>query len=107
MRRKVSLEEHNAAVNDLDSVIGNLRDEVAELRASVANPAEWLEAVTARRVVVHRAGGESIEGSLTANMVDGLVLRAAKLLHDNGKMTELAGEVFVPRAKVSFIQTQD
>lgn len=68
-------------------------------------PTEWLEAVMTKRIVVHLMNSVTIEGSLMAQYEDGILLRAAKLLGDgtqNG--TAMAGETFIPRGQVMFVQ---
>ena len=64
---------------------------------------KWLPHRRGRRVIVHDARDNvSIEGVLVFDGADGLVLRTAKILEGGG--TELKGETFVPRDRVSFIQ---
>ena len=54
-------------------------------------PAEsWVQNVLRKRIVVHTKSGQSIEGSLSDTMDDGLVLRAATLLNDEGPPTTMA-----------------
>lgn len=64
----------------------------------------WLKSVMTKRLLVHLTSGQSLDGSLTAIMADGIVLRAAKLLADSDKAVSMAGEVYVPREKVAFVQ---
>ncbi len=106
MGPKVSLGEHNRVVDEYESMVAELREEIAELATS-AEPADWLEKALTRRILVHTTAGPSIEGSLVAQFDDGLCLRAAKLLPDSGGATSLAGEVFIPRGQVLFAQLQD
>lgn len=61
----------------------------------------WLDRVTADHVVVHTVDGTSFAGLLAETAADGVVLRAARMLdHD----VDLAGDVFVPRGRVAFVQ---
>lgn len=62
----------------------------------------WTSRLEKRKVIVHTADG-SIDGVLLVTGTDGLVLADATYLGDDEK-TEVAGELFVPREKVSFIQ---
>jgi hypothetical protein len=64
----------------------------------------WLKSVMTKRILVHLTSGQSIDGSLTAIMADGIVLRAAKLLADSDRAVPMAGETFIPREKVAFAQ---
>ena len=88
-----------------------MADQVAGLVEAVAglqeDRQEWLGQVLRRRVLVHQDTGLTHEGSLTAVMVDGLVLRAASLVNDDGSKTPLAGEVWIPRARVAFAQLDE
>lgn len=63
---------------------------------------KWLSRQYSRRVIVHTTQDTSIEGTLLSTTVDGVVLRAAKLL--DAEPTELGGDVFVPVAQMHFIQ---
>ena len=65
----------------------------------------WLKKATKRVVIVHTTNDQSFQGPLMDAYLDGLVLRPATLLGDgtpNG--TQLAGEVFLPRETVLFVQ---
>ena len=70
-------------------------------------PDEWIESVLRKRVVVHLKSSQTIEGSLTATMEDGLILRAASLLEPGGQRTPMAGETFIPRENVAFAQLDE
>jgi len=75
-------------------------DELSEL----TEPHEWLESVMTKRLIVHLKNDLTIDGSLVARMDDGVVLRAARLLGQGTQPTPLAGEVFVPREQLLFVQ---
>lgn len=71
-------------------------------------PAEWYDRAIHRRIVVHVAGDDntesfSIEGTLHLAAEDGVLLWGAKMT--GPKPVDLSGEVFVPRARVLFVQT--
>lgn len=65
----------------------------------------WLRRRKGRRVIVHclPPSDQSIEGLLTLVARDGLVLQGARFLEANAPA---AGEVFVPRDRVAFVQYQ-
>lgn len=63
---------------------------------------KWLGRQQTRRVIVHTTEDTSIEGTLLSTTVDGVVLRAAKLL--DAQDTPLGGEVFVPARQMHFVQ---
>lgn len=65
-------------------------------------PADWFERAVARKVIVH-AEARSIEGIVAFVGPDGVLLRSAQLL--GPQPTPLAGEVWVPRGQVLFVQT--
>ena len=50
---------------------------------------------------------EPADGVLMEQTPDGVILRAAKLLGDDGKATSMAGEVWVPRENVAFAQLDE
>jgi hypothetical protein len=56
-----------------------------------------------RRLVVHTSDDRSLEGLVELVGADGVLMRDAKLL--GAKIVELAGEVWIPRAQVVFVQT--
>lgn len=72
-----------------------------------AAPQAWFDSIVRKRVIVHHKGSPSIDGLLVAVMADGVLLRGAKLLEDDGKQIALAGEVFVPRENIGFVQLVD
>lgn len=65
----------------------------------------WLKSKMLRQVYVHTTDDQTVFGVLEADAPDGLVLRAAILLGESSRVP-MAGEVFIPRGKVSFIQVQ-
>lgn len=65
---------------------------------------EWLRRKTGRRVLVQTTDENSIEGVLLCSAPDGLILQAAAFLGETGGTVALAGETFVPRARVRFLQ---
>jgi hypothetical protein len=67
----------------------------------------WLTRVLKKRVIVHLTSGLSMDGVLWEQTPDGVILRAAKLLGDDGKQTSMAGEVWVPRENVAFAQLDE
>jgi hypothetical protein len=67
-------------------------------------PRRWAPRLEKRKVIVHTTDG-SIDGVLMVSARDGLVMQSATYLDDGtGENPKLAGELFVPREKVSFIQ---
>ncbi len=68
---------------------------------------DWLSTVMTKRILVHTKGDMSIEGSLVAQMSDGIILRAAQLLNSGANPTSMAGEVFVPRENIAFAQLDE
>lgn len=85
-----------------------LVDENEELHRQLAEaePTDWLEAVMTKRILVHTKDGISIEGSLVAQMDDGIVLRAAKLIDAPDRTTALLGEVWIPSSNLAFAQLE-
>lgn len=63
----------------------------------------WLRRKLAESIVVHLTTGDSVAGFLEETSKDGLILRAARFL-DNDTHVPLAGELFVPRERVLFVQ---
>lgn len=58
-----------------------------------------------RKVRVHFTNlTESIDGVLLGRIAGHYVLRAASLVHQTGSQHELAGEIHIPVANVSFLQ---
>lgn len=65
----------------------------------------WLDKQTARRVIVHMSTDVTLEGALVVSARDGVVLRAAEVKGEPGRGgAELAGEIFVPRDQIVFMQ---
>lgn len=62
----------------------------------------WLRSKVCFRVIVHTVEDTSIEGILTAEAPDGLVLESAALIGDT--RTPLAGQTFIPRAQIHLVQ---
>lgn len=66
----------------------------------------WIREKRAYRLLVHTLHGDSIDGILTIEAADGLVLEDATLHPaENGRASSLAGPVFIPRETVRLIQT--
>lgn len=63
----------------------------------------WLRRQFRRKVLVHTRDNQTLEGVLEADAPDGLVLRAARFLEGDGQVP-LAGEIFVPRENVAWLQ---
>lgn len=70
-------------------------------------PTGWLDRVLKKQIVVHTVQDQSIEGVLMEATVDGVILRAARLLDSGGKGTSMAGEVWVPRTNIAFAQLDE
>lgn len=64
----------------------------------------WLDAVTRRRLLVQTTDGQTIDGPLVRVDADGIVVGPARHA-DSGQ--SLAGEVWIPRAKVAWVQNPD
>jgi hypothetical protein len=80
------------------------RDPVTVVEAAIDRPpVSWLEESIHRRLIVHTTDDRSIRGLLRLAADDGLLLWGAELLEK--EPVKLAGDVFVPRDKVSFVQT--
>lgn len=84
------------------AVVGGLAATVVRQRFASSGDASWLDRVMGERVLVHTTDNQTIDGSLMAVQLDGLILRAATLHTD--QPIPLSGELFVPRAKVSLVQ---
>lgn len=67
----------------------------------------WLERVAMRKVMVHLDTDTSVEGFIADTSLDGLLLRSATLHAGNGTPTEMAGETWVPRERIVFVQGVD
>jgi hypothetical protein len=68
------------------------------------DPDAWLQSVTLRRLHVHMLNEQTIEGTLATNAEDGLVLKAAVLHQAQQPSIPMAGDVFIPRERIAFIQ---
>ena len=101
---KVGPEQHEQEVEDLRSVIATMRDELDSLHRASAEPARWLDRVSARKVLVHLKTDQTIDGLLVWNLADGVVLRAASMVSAGGGSTPMAGEVFIPHENVLLVQ---
>lgn len=104
---KITLEQHDREMTDLRSVVDDLHDQLDAVLRVQAEPNNWLDRMLRRRVTVHTKDGMSFDGSLWEMTDDGLILRAAKLLNENGAPTVMPGEVFIPRANVAFAQLDE
>lgn len=62
----------------------------------------WLKRQTQQRAVIYTNDGDAIDGLLVNVARDGAVLFDARVRTDDN--VRLAGEVFVPREKVRFVQ---
>lgn len=92
--------EYEIRLDALDAELAHYEQVIAERQ-----PTEWLEAVMTKRIIVHVASDNlTFEGSLVAKMDDGILLRAARLLSDEGKPTALAGETWIAKEKITFAQ---
>lgn len=67
-----------------------------------AEPPAWLERKVRQRVIVHTVDERSYEGLLDVTATDGLVLIGARMLSEGG--ATVAGEMFIPRSQVLFVQ---
>lgn len=65
----------------------------------------WLRRQLADEVVVHTTENLSIAGWLEEVARDGVILRAARYVEGDGDIA-LAGEVFIPRPKISLVQVR-
>lgn len=70
-------------------------------------PPTWLERVMKKRIVLHTRNDQSVEGVLMEQTPDGVILRASRLLGEDGKATAMAGEVWIPRENVAFAQLDE
>lgn len=57
-------------------------------------------------VVVHTRDAKSISGVLVGVHRDALAIAHATYLMDDGRREQLAGDVLIPRANVSFLQLE-
>lgn len=65
----------------------------------------WLRRQLADEVVVHTTEDMSIAGWLEEVASDGIILRAARYVEGDGDIA-LAGELFIPRSKICFVQVR-
>lgn len=98
---------HRKEITDLEGQLADLnrwRTTTLDLaRMPPASDRGWLHNLERRRLIVHSADGSSIEGLLDTEAPDGVVLRSSRLLGPGG--TEMAGEIWIPRAQILFVQT--
>jgi hypothetical protein len=64
----------------------------------------WLRRQLATSVVVHTTTDQSIAGVLEGTARDGIILRAARFLDSGDAQVPLAGETFIPRERIQFVQ---
>lgn len=88
-------------------MFGRSDERFRESLGAIGPPPTWFERVSKKRIVVHLRNDQSIEGVLWEHTLDGVILRAAKLLGNDGKQTPIAGETFVPREQVAFAQIDE
>lgn len=88
-------------------MLGRSADRFQDSLGAISPPPTWLERVLKKRIVLHTRLDQSIEGVLMEQTADGVILRASKLLGENGKATPMAGEVWVPRENVAFAQLDE
>jgi hypothetical protein len=68
----------------------------------------WLKRRTLHRVVVHTTEGSSFEAMLWKVTSDGAVLTQATYMDESGGgSVKLDGTVFIPKAKVYFVQVRE
>lgn len=87
-----------------------LREDLVFERAQatqMADAPKWFERTLKKKIVLHLKNDQSIEGALMEQTLDGVILRAAELLGENGKRTAMAGETFVPRENIAFSQLDE
>lgn len=65
----------------------------------------WLPGRTLQSVTVHTTEDQTLQGILDTVSSDGLVLRAATFVGQADEIP-LSGFIFLPKAKVSFIQVE-
>lgn len=86
------------AYNELAVELFDLQHSVVEIE----EPAAWLERKIRHRIIVHTIDERSYEGLLEVTAEDGVVLVGTRMLTEGGM--QVAGEVFIPRSQVLFIQ---
>lgn len=70
-------------------------------------PHAWMTRIMKKKAIFHLSTGQSIEGVLMEQTQDGVILRAADLLLDDGKRTKMAGEVLIPEKQIVFAQLDE
>lgn len=70
-------------------------------------PESWLDRVLKKRILLHLQNDQSVEGVLMEQVTDGVILRAAKLRGNDGKVTPMDGETWVPRDQIAFAQIDE
>lgn len=64
----------------------------------------WLEEIVHRQIVVHTTESNTFHGLLESVWDDGLLLKAVRMVDAD---VALAGDVFVPRAMIAFVQREE
>jgi hypothetical protein len=67
-------------------------------------PPTWWEQVTGRQVLVHKKDDMTVRGIVSEVLADGVVLRFATALPDEGPEVKLAGDTWIPLENVNFAQ---
>ena len=65
----------------------------------------WLKRQLADEVVIHTTESQTVRGWLEEVARDGVILRAARYVEGEGEIP-LAGELFIPRPKIAFVQVR-
>jgi len=70
-------------------------------------PPSWWAQVTGCQVIVHPTakGANSLRGTVSGVLDDGVVLDHVTMLGEDGPDTALAGTSWIPRENVLFVQT--
>jgi hypothetical protein len=90
------------------AVVLGLRLKTAAEKSEAVPEPDWFAAAIRKRVIVHQLNDRSIEGSLWERTADGILLRSAKYLGESGQADiPMAGEVFIPRENVAFVQMDE
>lgn len=66
----------------------------------------WLRRRLASNVTVHLTTGDTVAGFLEETGRDGIILRAARYLDTDVQVT-MAGELFIPKDKITMVQLGD
>lgn len=64
----------------------------------------WLDKLTLDTVVVHTRDGMSFRGIKSSVYDDGIVLKDARLIENDGMSEVIIGLQFIPREQVHFMQ---